>query len=66
MVEIPARTGGEKKRPVLMVACGAPSAKLVRQRTIFSPGFDGKREKSIYSENVLRYSENALAEIRAT
>jgi hypothetical protein len=49
-----------------MVACGAPSAKLVRQRTIFSPGFDGKREKSIYSENVLRYSENALAEIRAT
>jgi hypothetical protein len=34
-------------------------------RTIFSAESEGKREKSIYSENVLRYSENALAKIRA-
>jgi hypothetical protein len=64
MVEIPARTGGEKKRPVLMVACGAPGAKPGREER-FLRQIRRKREKSIYTENVLRYSENALAKIRA-
>jgi hypothetical protein len=47
-----------------MVACGAPIAKPGREEQFFQQ-IHRKREKSIYSENVLRYSENALAKIRA-
>jgi uracil-DNA glycosylase len=48
-----------------MVACGAPSAKPGREERFFLGKSAGNVKKSIYSENVLRYSENALAKIRA-
>jgi hypothetical protein len=43
---IPARTGGEKKRPVLMVACGAPIAKPGREEQFFF----GKSAKNVKNQ----------------
>jgi len=65
MVDPPPVTGGEKETSRLNVSVRRSQRQARPGKAIFFRQIRRKSGKSIYSENVLRYSENALAKIRA-